>query len=110
MGEWMVIKTRECVIKILKTTEIFPACSENLRFSSQPRFIVSLAMVRCSLGSGLQTLRWHLTVSGKILAAYSGVHKSSVFWDAMPCGLPKIYRISKEICISILEDDKISLF
>jgi hypothetical protein len=109
MGEWMDIKTRECVIKILKITEILHACSENLRFSSQPKF-VSLAMVRYSLGGGLQTLRWHLTVPGEILAAYSGVHKSSVLWDAMPCSLLKIYRISKEICISILEADKISLF
>lgn len=110
MGEWIDITTREYVIKILKITEILPACSENLRFSSQQRYIVSLAMARCTLGGGLQTLRWHLTVPGEILAAYSVVHWSSVFWDVIPCSLLDVYRLSKEICISIFEADKISLF
>jgi hypothetical protein len=110
MGEWIDIKKRECVIKILKITELLPACSENLRFSSQRRYIFSLAMARYPLGGGLQTLRWHLTVPGEILAAYSGVRKSSVFWDVMPCSLLEIYRFSKEICISVFEADQISLF
>ena len=84
MGEWIYIKTRECVIKILKVTEILPACSENLRFSSQRRYIASLVMARFTLGGGLQTLRWHLTVPGEMLAAYSGGHKSCLLGcDAM---------------------------
>lgn len=110
MGEWIDIKTRKCVIKILKVTEILPACSENLRFSSQRRYIASLVMARCALGGGLQTLRWHLTVPGEMLAACSGGHKSSVLWDVMPCSLREIYRLLKEICISIFEADQISLF
>ena len=109
MDEWIDIKKRECFIKILKITEILPACSENMKFSSQRRYIVSLAMARCILG-GLYRLRWHLTVPGEIQAAYSVVHKSSVFWDVMPCSLLEIYRVSKEICISIFEAEKISVF
>jgi hypothetical protein len=78
MGEWINIKTRGCFIKILKFTEIIPALSENLRFSSQRRYIACLAMAQCTVGGGLQTLRWHLTAPSEMLAAYSGSHKSSV--------------------------------
>jgi hypothetical protein len=52
-------------------------------------------MTQFTLGDGLETLRWHITLGYEVRAAYGGVYKSTVFWDMMSCSLLEIYTLSK---------------